>query len=218
MKKKATGSRSKASGKLAARDFGALIAEVRDLIQSARHAAATTVNTLQVLTNFEIGRRIVEHEQRGAARAEYGKELLKELSARLTEEFGKGFSATNLKLMRQFFIESRHRIGQKASDQLATSEKISWKSGNPFALSWSHYVLLLTIKNPEERAFYEVEARQSGWSLPELKRQLASSLYERLALSRDNEERSQARGRGTGIDSARGHAQRAVCPRVPRPG
>ena len=62
----------------------------------------------QVLTNFEIGRRIVEHEQRGAARAEYGKELLKELSVRLTEEFGKGFSATNLKLMRQFFIENRH--------------------------------------------------------------------------------------------------------------
>lgn len=80
MKKKATGSKSKTPGKLTAKDFGALIAEVRGLIQSARHAAATTVNTLQVLTNFEIGRRIVEHEQQGVARAEYGKELLRELS------------------------------------------------------------------------------------------------------------------------------------------
>src|SRR5215210_4387893 len=103
MKKKVTSSKSKTPGKLTAKDFGALIAEVRGLIQSARHAAATTVNTLQALTNFEIGRRIVEHEQQGVARAEYGKELLKALSARLTEEFGKGFSTTNLKLMRQFF-------------------------------------------------------------------------------------------------------------------
>src|SRR5262249_29121948 len=136
------------------------------------------------------------HEQRGAARAEYGKELLKELSVRLTEEFGKGFSSTNLKLMRQFFIENRHRIGQKPSDRLAISEKISWKSQNPFALSWSHYVLLLTIKNPDERAFYEIEATQSGWSLPELKCQLASSLYERLALSQDKKSIRKLAGEG----------------------
>ncbi len=122
MKKKAISSKSKTPGKLTARDFGALIAEVRGLIQSARHAAATTVNTLQVLTNFEIGRRIVEHEQQGAARAEYGKELLKELSARLTEEFGKGFSTTNLKLMRQFFIENRGAVwGQVLHCHISTA-------------------------------------------------------------------------------------------------
>ena len=86
MKKKAAGSKSKASRKLTAKDLNALVTEVRGLIQSARHAAATTVNTLQVLTNFEIGRHIIEHEQRGAARAAYGKELLKELSAHLTDE------------------------------------------------------------------------------------------------------------------------------------
>jgi len=89
--------------------------------------------------------------------------------------------------MRQFFIENRDRIGQKASDQLAASGKISRKSRNPFTLSWSQYVLLLTIKNPDERAFYEIEATQGGWSLPELKRQVASALYERLALSRDKQ-------------------------------
>ena len=194
-------------------ELGQLVTEVRELIQSARHAAATTVNSLQVLTNFEIGRRIVEHEQKGEKRAEYGTELLKELSARLTEEFGKGFSKANLEYMRRFYLEWRHRdsriaqkpsgqfthpqigqtttdqlrkIAQKPSAQLAISGKAPRKS--PFTLSWSHYVLLLTIKNPEERNFYEIESAQAGWSLPELKRQVASCLYERLALSRDKKD------------------------------
>lgn len=181
-----------------------LIAELRGLIKSARHAAATTVNTLQVLTNFEIGRRIVEHEQKGERRAEYGAALLKELSVRLSEEFGKGFSERNLRSFRAFYLTYQDRSaaiwqkasaklpltqkGQAASDQLTqirifqtSSEKSS------FTLSWSHYVLLLTIKNSEERSFYEIESTQAGWSLPELKRQAASCLYERLALSRDKE-------------------------------
>jgi predicted nuclease of restriction endonuclease-like (RecB) superfamily len=166
------------SFRVRSKDFSALIAEVRGLIQSARHAAATTVNTLQVLTNFEIGHRIVEHEQQGAKRAGYGKELLKELSARLTEEFGKGFSRSNLQSMRNFFLTWKDRYAD-------ICQKPSGKS--PFTLSWSHYVLLLTIKNSDERAFYEIEATQSGWSLPELKRQVASALYQRLALSRDKQ-------------------------------
>jgi len=185
-------------------ELAPLITELRGLIHSARHAVATTVNTLQVLTNFEIGRRIVEHEQKGAERAAYGAELLKALSTQLTEEFGKGFSVSNLQLMRKFFIENQVRIQQKPSvklispdlaqtgaDLLQPAQIIQNLSGqygkSPFTLSWSHYVLLLTIKNPEERSFYEIEATQSGWSLPELKRQLASGLYERLALSRDKE-------------------------------
>lgn len=185
--------------------LGQLVAEVRNLVQSARHAAATTVNTLQVLTNFEIGRRIVEYEQKGEKRAAYGAVLLKELSARLTDEFGKGFSVTNLQLMRKFFVENQVRIQQKPSAKLLSSElgqtdtgllppiqiprTLSGQSEKlPFTLSWSHYVLLLTIKNPEERSFYEIEATNEGWSLPELKRQVASCLYERLALSKDKEE------------------------------
>jgi hypothetical protein len=99
-----------------------LITEFRQLIRTARRNVSTVVDTLQVMTNFEIGRRIVEHEQRGAKRAKYGTELLKALSARLTREFGKGFSVTNLKLMRQFFAENQHRIGQQATDQLAREE------------------------------------------------------------------------------------------------
>ncbi|PKN30788.1 MAG: DUF1016 domain-containing protein [Deltaproteobacteria bacterium HGW-Deltaproteobacteria-21] len=191
-----------------AKSLAPLIAEVRQLVLSARRSAASVVNTLQAMTNFEIGRRIVEHEQKGEKRAEYGTELLKALSARLTEEFGRGFSVTNLKLMRQFFIESQHRIGQQtadqfknaqqptrklkapqigqqATDQLSNSTQSPWKS--PFTLSWTHYVLLLTIKNPDARSFYEIEAAREGWSVPELKRQKASALYERLALSRDKE-------------------------------
>ena len=100
-----------------------LFSEIRELIISARKAVSRSVDTLQVLTHFEIGRRIVEHEQQGAEQAEYGKQVLKELSKRLTDEFGKGFSLTNLKLMRQFFLLNRHRIGQTASGQLTAEEK-----------------------------------------------------------------------------------------------
>ncbi|WP_265596160.1 PDDEXK nuclease domain-containing protein [Verrucomicrobium sp. BvORR106] len=152
-----------------------LVAEIRRLVQSSRHAASSAINTLHVLTNFEIGRRIVEHEQKGATRAEYGAAVLKELSSRLTREFGKGFSRANLEYMRKFFLLWRDRAP-------AISQIESGKS--PFALSWSHYVLFLTIKDADERSFYEVEAIQENWSLAELKRQVASSLYERLALSR----------------------------------
>jgi predicted nuclease of restriction endonuclease-like (RecB) superfamily len=171
-----------------------LIREIRFLIESARHRASSTVNTLQVLTNFEIGRRIVEHEQKGKARAEYGKTLLKTLSHALTNEFGSGFSERNLLLFRKFYIEYAPRtqsITQTVSAKFKATEipqkpsAESVVSKSPFVLSWSHYVLLLGIKKREERAFYEIEAVNESWSLSELKRQVSSSLYERLALSRN---------------------------------
>ncbi|GAC1466153.1 MAG: PDDEXK nuclease domain-containing protein [Desulfuromonadaceae bacterium] len=120
----------------------------------------------------------------------------------MMEEFGKGFSVSSLQLMRKFFIENQLRIQQKASVKLLSpdlgqadllppaqiTQNLSGQSGkSPFTLSWSHYVLLLTIKNPDERSFYEIEATRTGWSLPELKRQVASCLYERLVLSKDKE-------------------------------
>jgi predicted nuclease of restriction endonuclease-like (RecB) superfamily len=225
MKKKAATTKRASVVKGKPDELAALIADVRNLIQSARRAAASTVNTLQVLTNFEIGRRIVEHEQKGEKRAGYGTELVKQLSARLTEEFGKGFSQTNLEYMRKFFVVWHDRvprisqqpvaklaaaqISQKASGKLAGSEISRKASGKlaatgisqkasgelaiagpvsrkfPFTLSWSHYVVLLTIRDPDERSFYEIEATGEGWSVPELKRQKASCLFERLALSRD---------------------------------
>ena len=188
-----------------------LLTEVRQLIQSARRGVATVVDTFQVMTNFEIGRRIVEHEQKGAKRAAYGSELLKELSARLTEEFGRGFSEDNLSNMRRFFLTWRDpvaQISETASRKLVGAEilqTVSEKSEtasrklvpaqirqtpsgkSPFTLSWSHYVVLMTIKDPDERSFYEIESRQADWDVRELKRQKASCLYERLALSRDKD-------------------------------
>lgn len=145
------------------------------------------------MTNFEIGRRIVEHEQKGAKRAAYGSELVKELSARLTAEFGPGFSERNLEYMRKFFLIWRSRLPENAiSQQLAAKlspptirQQPAGKFSQPFTLSWTHYVLLLTVKDPAERGFYEIEASNEGWSVPELKRQKASALYQRLALSRD---------------------------------
>ena len=213
MKKPSVSKKATTPAKTKPDGLTALVTEVRRLIQSARRGVSTVVDTFQVMTNFEIGRRIVEHEQKGAKRAAYGAELLKELSARLTGEFGRGFSPVNLSHMRRFFLVWQERvqifqqptekltatdIPQTPSGQLAIlqqpAEKLaasqifqspSGKSRGPFTLSWTHYVLLLTIKDPDERSFYEIEATNDGWSVPELKRQKASCLYERLALSRD---------------------------------
>ena len=100
-----------------------LVTEIRDLIRNARRAVVQSVDLIQVLTNYEIGRRIVEHEQQGAERAEYGEAILKALAAALTDEFGRGFSLTNLKLMRQFYLTYCKRIGQTPSDLLPLLQK-----------------------------------------------------------------------------------------------
>jgi predicted nuclease of restriction endonuclease-like (RecB) superfamily len=187
----------------------ALLPRVRELILSARHTAARTVNLLQVITNFEIGRLIVDQEQRGDERAAYGKALLKELSARLKAEFGRGFSEDNLSLMRRFYLVYREerQIAETVSrktlpadkgpappDPMKKFETVSRESALDraleisqarFTLSWSHYVFLVGIKDVAERRFYELEATSQGWSLRELRRQFDSSLYERLALSRE---------------------------------
>jgi predicted nuclease of restriction endonuclease-like (RecB) superfamily len=178
-----------------------LINKVREIIHNARAMAVRSVDTVQVLTNFQIGRMIVEHEQGGKKRAEYGKQLLFDLGDNLTKEFGRGFSWRNLHNMRKFFLEYRNRInfppalpsgknaeGSALSGDVRILQKPSAKSANPFTLSWSHYVFLLAIKDSDERRFYEIEAAQGNWSLPELKRQFDSSLYERLALSRNKKQ------------------------------
>jgi predicted nuclease of restriction endonuclease-like (RecB) superfamily len=188
MKKPSASKKSLSTAKTKPDSLSGLLTEVRQLIQSARRGVATVVDTFQVMTNFEIGRRIVEHEQKGAKRAAYGAELLKELSVRLTEEFGRGFSAVNLSHMRRFFLtwQDRAQIFQTVSGQLVPNSIRQTPSGkSPFTLSWSHYVVLMTIKDPDERSFYEIESRQADWDVRELKRQKASCLYERLALSRD---------------------------------
>lgn len=142
-----------------------LYEDIRALVLSARQTIARGVDLLQVHTNYEIGGRIFEQEQSGSNRAEYGQELMKELAARLTEEFGSGFSLSNIKYMRQFYLaypDRVPRIGRTASGQfkgLQISQTASGQSTTapisqpPFTLSWSHYVFLMGLKEAE-RNFY----------------------------------------------------------------
>jgi len=184
----------------------ALYERIRILVLTARQSVARGIDLVQVHTSFEIGRHIVLHEQAGQARADYGQALLDTLAQQLTTEFGRGFSRSNVAYMRSFYLAFSERapIVQTASGQLAVAQAVdaseeigaaafaivqnaSGQSLRPFALSWSHYVFLLGIKNTDERSFYEIEAAALGWNLRELKRQFDSSLFERLALSRDKE-------------------------------
>ena len=146
--------------------------EIKKLLQDARQKVYKSINTTMTLTYYEIGKRIVEEEQGGEKRAEYGKSLLKNLSEQLSKEFGKGYSEQNLKNMRQFYLSYKKR-------QTLSSE---------FKLSWSHYIFLTRIENIKEREFYENEASENSWSLRELKRQFNSGLFERLALSKNKKE------------------------------
>ncbi len=160
--------------------------QVAALLQQARNSVKISVNLTMVYTYYEIGKRIVLEEQNGADRAEYGKYLLKELSEYLTVEFGKGFSADNLKLMRRFYvIYSQDQIGETVFPQFREYPQVD--SGRRFYLSWSHYLKLMRIENVDERHFYEIEAVKNDWSLAEMKRQYDSALYERLAMSKDKD-------------------------------
>ena len=144
------------------------------------------LNISMVYSYYEVGRAIIEEEQNGKQRAEYGKAILKELSKRLTESLGKGFSVENLKLMRRFYVVySKDQIGQKVSTQFENLPVT--REGRKFFLSFSHYVFLMRIPNIDERHFYEIEAAHNGWGIKELERQYDSALYERLSLSRDKE-------------------------------
>lgn len=145
--------------------------DIKNIIELSRKKIVSSINSTMTTTYFLIGKRIVEEEQNGVERAEYGIGLIKNLSKRLTENYGKGFSETNLKQMKSFYLA--YRKGQTVSDE--------------FKLSYSHYLTLMRVGNIEERNFYEIEAINNSWSLRELKRQMDSALYERLVLSRDKE-------------------------------
>ncbi len=156
------------------------------LLETAQKQAKTAVNLSMVYTYFEIGRMIVEEEQNGEYRAAYGKQLLQKLSDYLTAQFGKGFSVGNLKNIRQFYkVYSDDQIGETVFSQFNNLPTVS--TGRRFYLSWSHYLMLMRISNPDERHFYEIEAAKNDWSLSALKRQFNSALYERLALSTDKD-------------------------------
>ncbi len=149
------------------------LVRVRAILQSSRHHALQTVNAAMVEAYWQIGREIVEEEQRGQDRAAYGARLIDELAVALTREYGQGFVPRNLRYMREFYraFPNWNALRSKSSE----------------LLSWTHYRLLARITKPEARAFYATECAKSRWSTRELERQIASLLYERLALSTDKE-------------------------------
>lgn len=164
---------SKSQTPSAKSNYKTLVLGISDILAQGRKLAHQTVNSVLTMTYWHIGKQIVEFEQGGKERADYGSRLLKKLSSDLTKLFGNGFSERNLEQMRKFYS-----IWKK-------SQTLSAKS---FPLSWSHYVRLMSIENSDERKFYEIECKENNWSVRELCRQFDSSLYERLALSRNKKD------------------------------
>ena len=179
-----------------------LFARVVALIEEARQKVASVANLAQVYANYEIGRQIIEEEQGGKRRAEYGKQIIKDLSLRLTQRFGRGWSEPTLWRIRQFFLlysDSLNTVEEIVcgQDSFNAVERISKTAvGKPvnavyeiprFTLSWSHYLLLMRISDPVERAFYEREATQGNWSFRQLERMYRTSTFERLQISKDKE-------------------------------
>lgn len=169
------------SGNLSEPEFFDGIAKV---VERARAHIERSVNAAMCVACYEVGRRIVEQEQSGASRAAYGRRLLDELSAYLPKRCGRGWSVANLKNARQFYQVYSSSIRQPL---ISESEKGQTALAR-FALSWTHYLILMRIRDADSRRFYEIEAASQQWTVRQLKRQIDSSLYERLALSRDKNE------------------------------
>ena len=192
--------------------------QVADLLAKARKYAKRQLDSTIVFTYYEIGRMLVEHEQKGQKRAQYGTKLIKGLSEYLTEQYGKGYSVSTLKNIRQFY-----QVYAPLNDKipLASPPKSQTLSGflknhvrnkksqtlfsqlNPFCLGWSYYLILMRIENIQERQFYEIEAVNQQWSVRQLQRQVGSSLYERLALSRNKDKVMALANEGQAIENPR---------------
>jgi predicted nuclease of restriction endonuclease-like (RecB) superfamily len=176
-------------------NYNNIRAGIVELLNAARGAASRNVNALMTSTYWEIGRRIVQSEQTGEKRAEYGDALIQRLAKDLSASFGRGFGPRNLAQMRSFYLAWPHnKILQTLSAKSSTSilfneiqeqpQPVQYLA-NRFRLPWSAYVRLLSVKSPEARSFYEAEALRLGWSVRQLDRQIGSQFYERIALSQN---------------------------------
>ena len=214
---------------LRSRDYGTMLNRVVSLIEEARCASARTVNALMTATYWLIGRHIVEFEQHGKARAEYGAQLIKQLAADLSDRYGRGFSKRNLAQMRLFYLG--WPILQTPSAKCATggrslicppkAQTLSAELIEPasrFPLPWSAYVRLLSLQNEQARKFYEAEALRGGWSVRQLDRQINSLFYERTALSRNKAKMlaKSAAAQSGRCDHAGRRNQRSIHPRISR--
>jgi predicted nuclease of restriction endonuclease-like (RecB) superfamily len=169
--------------------------EIVELLKTARSTAARNINSIMTAVYWEIGRRIVRVEQGGERRAEYGEQLIEQLATDLTQRFGRGFGRANLWQMRAFYCAwPEGKILQTSSGESIIPLVSNNKGGDSstisvlashFALPWSAYVRLLSVKSPEARTFYETEALRLGWSVRQLDRQIGSQFYERIALSQN---------------------------------
>ena len=190
----------KSAAKKSAAITGDYTGNIGELLESARRTSARAVNAIMTATYWEIGRHIVEFEQGGKARAEYGEHLLEKLSDDLTSRFGRGFGLIQIRIMRQFFAaypgnrqssiddseDGSSSIRQSAIDGLPGPAALHIRTlANRFPLSWTHYTRLLRVENPPAREFYETEALRGGWTVRQLERQISSQFYERTALSRN---------------------------------
>jgi DUF1016 N-terminal domain len=179
-------------------EYSNTLSDVVALLEEGRRAAARSINALMTATYWLVGRRIVESEQGGQGRAAYGQALLQRLSADLTRQFGRGFGADNLELMRLFYQsyppggisesvirKSLTRVYRAKSESPIRNFSVQ-QLAERFPLSWTHYVRLMRrTRSPEEREFYEAEALRGGWSVRQLERQIGSQFYTRTLMSRD---------------------------------
>lgn len=174
-----------------------LVNDLKTIVSKARSKAFAAVNYSLVERNWRIGKRIVEEEQNGASRAEYGKHIIEVASAALTEEFGKGFSVTTLRAFRRFYlkfsnlqiqrtvsVEFNASIQQTPSEELSNNLQHVQKAGIHL-LPWSHYELLIRIEDKQARDWYAKEAFEQGWSYRTLNRNINTLYYERLLMSKD---------------------------------
>ena len=168
-----------------------LCANTVALVKHARNIAVQQVNMIQLLTYYTIGKWIIEVQQKGETRARYGSQVIKRLSEEMKKNFERGFSEDSLKNARKFYLTYKDRIDETVFNLFAVEKSETvfslFEEKPPFIVSWSHYLQLMRIENENERSFYEIESAKSGWSVRTLQRQYNSSLYERLALSRDKE-------------------------------
>ena len=176
-------------------NYSNIHAGIVELLKTARSAAARSINSIMTAVYWDIGRRIVKFEQHGEHRADYGEQLIEQLSADLKRQFGRGFGRANLWQMRAFYRAwPDAKILQTLSGESARPSNINdiesdsstvLALASRFPLPWSAYVRLLSVKNPKARSFYETEALRSGWSIRQLDRQIGSQFYERIALSQN---------------------------------
>jgi len=184
--------------------YGDVLSSMVELLEAARRLSSRAVNSVMTATYWEMGRRIVELDQAGEGRAEYGEQLIKKLAADLSKRFGRGFAWPNLYRMRRFYAAypkilstpltklSSAEIDKKLSTALTKSQSIGANGlstvlalADQFPLSWSQYLLLIAVEDEQARRFYEEEAHRGGWTVKQLKRQIDSQFYERTLLSKN---------------------------------